>query len=297
MKKIILFVIAIIGCSQLSFGQSVPLFTQYNLNPFVINPAAAGIDKGHQINFNYRSQWTNFPTSPITTVLSYQGQFNRNGLGVILFSDKTGALKYQGISGTYNYQIPISEKYRLSIGMAAQFLRYQINVGETSLKNVDLTDEVVQEALGGVNQLDFNFGAFLQGENGLYAGVSAPHLLNTKLGGSNTFNDLSYLSKHFFGLVGYRTKGKSINFEPSVLVRKVANTPFQVEINNKFWFLEDQLMAGVSYRTAEQTVALMFGFDIDRKYGFYYSYDASFNEISNYHIGSNELTLRVRFGN
>lgn len=297
MKKIILFVIAIIGCSQLSFGQSVPLFTQYNLNPFVINPAAAGIDKGHQINFNYRSQWANFPTSPVTTVLSYQGQFNRNGLGLILFNDQTGSLTYQGASGAYNYQIPISEKYRLSIGLAAQFLRYQISVGEASLDNIDLTDEVIQEALGGVNQLDFNFGAFLQGENGLYAGISAPHLLNTKLGGVTTFNDLSYLSTHYFALVGYRTQGKSINLEPSVLVRKVANTPFQVEINNKFWFLEDQLMAGFSYRTAEQTVALMFGFDINRKYGLYYSYDASFNEISNYHNGSNELTLRVRFGN
>jgi type IX secretion system PorP/SprF family membrane protein len=296
MKKIFITIIAVVCTWQFGIGQSVPLFTQYNINPFVINPAAAGIQKGQQIHFNYRAQWTGFPTAPTTGVLSYQGQFNRNGVGALLFNDNTGALNYQGAFAAYNYQFPISDSYKLAVGLSTQFLRYSLDVNSNSFEGVDMTDQVIQEALEGVNQLDVSFGIFLQGENGLYAGISSPHLLQTRFDASSEFNDLSYLSTHYFALVGYRTKGKKVNFEPSVLVRKVVNTPFQVEINNKFWFANDNLMAGLSYRTAEQTVALMFGTMINDKFGFYYSYDAGFNEVSNYHNGSHELTLQLLIG-
>ncbi len=296
MKKVFITIIAVICIWQVGIGQSVPLFTQYNINPFVINPAAAGIHEGQQVHLNYRAQWTGFPTAPTTSLLSYQGQFNRSGVGALFFNDNTGALNYQGAFGAYNYQFPISDSYKLAVGMSAQFLRYNINVNSGSFTDIDMTDQVIQEALEGVNQLDFSFGAFLQGENGLYVGVSAPHLLQTRFNASSQFNDLSYLAAHYFALAGYRTRGKKINFEPSILVRKVVNTPFQVEVNNKFWFANDNLMAGVSYRTAEQTVALMFGAMINDKFGFYYSYDAGFNEVSNYHAGSHELTLQLQFG-
>jgi type IX secretion system PorP/SprF family membrane protein len=296
MKKVFITIIAVVCVWQVGIGQSVPLFTQYNINPFVINPAAAGLQEGQQVHFNYRAQWTGFPTAPTTGVLSYQGQFNNNGVGALFFNDNTGALNYQGVFGAYNYQFSISDDYKLAVGLSTQFLRYSIDANSNSFTNIDMTDQVIQEALEGVNQLDFSFGAFLQGENGLYVGLSAPHLLQARLNASTEFNDLSYLATHYFALVGYRTKDKAINFEPSILVRKVINTPFQVEINNKFWFANDNLMAGVSYRTAEQTLALMFGAMLNNKFGFYYSYDAGFNEVSNYHTGSHELTLQLVFG-
>ena len=296
MRKIFITIITVVCAWQLGIGQSVPLFTQYNINPFVINPAAAGVQGGQQVHFNYRAQWTGFPTAPTTSLLSYQGGFDRSGVGVLLFNDNTGALNYQGAFGAYNYKFPIADGYKLSAGLSAQFLRYSVDINSGSLEDVDMTDQVLQEALEGVNQLDFSFGLFLQGDNGLYAGISTPHLIQTRFNASANYNDMSYLSSHYFALVGYRTQGKKINIEPSILVRKVINTPFQVEINNKLWFADDNLMAGISYRTAEQTVALMFGTMINDKFGFYYSYDAGFNEVSNYHNGSHELTLQLRFG-
>jgi type IX secretion system PorP/SprF family membrane protein len=297
MKKITLLLFVCAAFSTMIMAQSVPLYTQYNLNPFTINPAAAGMKEGQQINFNYRSQWTDFPTAPVTSVLSYQGRFNNNGVGLIVFDDKTGALNYQGVLAGYNYRIKLSDDHTLALGLATQFLRYSVYVPEALLsEEIDMTDVVLQDALAGVNQLDASFGVMFYAKKGLYGGVSLPGLIQTKLNGTNDFNDFKYLATHFFALAGYKTQGKNINIEPSILVRKVVNTPFQVELNTKFWFLQDQLMAGVTYRTAEQALAFTLGFEINKKLGFFYAYDANFNEISNYNSGSHELMIQYRFG-
>lgn len=297
MKKIIITVIVLAAFCSTTFGQTMPLYTQYNLNPFTINPAAAGVNEGQQINLTHRSQWLNFPTSPKTNVLTYQGRFNNSGLGLLLYNDNTGALEYKGILAAYNYRIKLSDDYTVAMGLSTQLLRYNVDLSDALLaEDLDMSDEVLQDALGGVNRLDASFGAMFYATNGLYAGVSVPNLIQTKLTGTTSFDDFSYLSTHFFFLAGYKTQGKFVNIEPSVLVRKVVNAPFQVELNAKAWFMQDQLMAGVSYRTAEESLALTFGCDINKTFGFFYSYDLSFNEMSNYHNGSNEFMIQYRFG-
>ena len=87
-----------------------------------------------------------------------------------------------------------------------------------------------------------------------------------------------------------------MTFDPSILARKVAGAPFQVELNAKLWFMEDQFLVGTSYRTAEKSVAFLAGVQLAEAFRFVYSYDASFNELNNYHTGSNEITLGVRLG-
>ena len=89
-------------------------------------------------------------------------------------------------------------------------------------------------------------------------------------------------------------KRAKVTFDPSVLVRKVAAAPFQVELNGKLWFLDEQIMAGAAYRTAENSVAFLLGVNIKNTFRVFYSYDAAFDELSNYHHGSNEITLGIR---
>lgn len=275
-------------------GQNMPLYTQYNLNPFVINPAAAGVEDGHRINLSFRSQWTGFPTAPSTRLLSYSGKFGQNGLGAMVFNDRSGGLEYNGALAAYNYHIKLSETSTLAVGLSMQLLRYQLQPDAVTLEGVDLTDEVVIDAINGTNTLEGTAGLFYYNDNGLYAGLSAPNMIQTKLGGSaNTAADLNYLTTHYFAFAGYKMKVKNMTFDPSILARKVAGAPFQVELNGKLWFMEDQFLVGASYRSAENSVAFLAGFNLANTFRFVYSYDASFNELSNYHTGSNELTLGI----
>jgi type IX secretion system PorP/SprF family membrane protein len=284
------------GIHQQSFGQ-LTASTQYLYNPYTINPAAAGLEQGHQIYANYRNQWTGFPTAPTTRMLSYNGQFNKNGLGLTIANDQAGALEYNNISGAYNYQISINETSKLSIGLAAQFQRFTLSLGSAGAEDLDLADPVVADALDGVNSLNFSTGLFYQNTNGLYAGFSTPNLMQTKLNGNaNISGDFNDVAAYYYGLVGYKIKTEKLTFDPSILMRKQIAAPIQVEINAKAWFMNDIFMVGTSFRTQENVLALILGVNIENTFKIYYSYDKSFGTLNNVTNGSNEITLGYVFG-
>lgn len=276
-------------------AQNMPLYTQYNLNRFVINPAVSGVDAGHIINFSHRSQWSNFPTAPVTNLLTYTGKFNRNGIGGMLYNDRSGSLEFTGFLGAYSYHIPINSTSKLSAGLSGQYLQYQLRPEAETLEDVDLTDPLLMDAMDGTNTLDASFGLYYYNDNGLYAGFSTPNIIRTKLGGSDMGTE--FLTAQYYGFVGYKIATKNAIFNPSLLARKVTGAPFQVELNGQVWLANEQLMLGATYRTAESTLGLLFGFQIAKTFRAFYSYDASFNELSNYHSGSHEITLGVRLGN
>lgn len=282
---------------QTAFGQ-LTTSTQYLYNPYVINPAAAGLHGGQNVYANYRLQWVGFPTAPKTAMLSYNGRFNKNGLGLTIANDQAGALERNNISAAYSYYIPLSESSRLSVGLAAAYQRMTLSLNSIDRENTNLADPVVADALDGVNILDFSTGVFYQNDNGLYAGISVPNLLQTKLNGNaNISNDFNDIAAYYYGLVGYAIQKDKFTFDPSILVRKQEGAPLQMEINAKVRFLNDLFTVGTSYRTQENALGLIFGVNIENSIQFYYSYDTSFGVINPYSGGSSEITLGYIFGN
>jgi type IX secretion system PorP/SprF family membrane protein len=271
----------------------MPMYSQYNFNPFVINPAMAGIENGHIVNFGYRSQWVNFPTSPTQRILTYNGQFNKNGLGLMFYNNVAGSLEFTGAMAAYNYNIPLTTASNLSLGISMQMFRFQLRPEESTLTNLDLTDPVVIDALNGTNTLESSFGAYYTHTNGLYAGISTPNLIQTKLGGTDNIETGEGTDAQIFGFVGYLFKTKDLIIDPSLLMRKSSGTPVQLELNGKVWFLDKTLMLGSYYKTGENTLALMMGANLENTFRFSYAYEASFNDLSNYHNGSHTFILGV----
>ncbi|MFK7946944.1 MAG: PorP/SprF family type IX secretion system membrane protein [Saprospiraceae bacterium] len=300
MKNRILTVIIccfVLMFQETAFGQ-LTTSTQYLYNPYVINPAAAGLNGNQNIYANYRLQWVSFPTAPKTAMFSYNGRFNKNGLGLTVANDQAGSLERNNISAAYSYYIPINESSRLSVGLAAAYQRFTLSLNSNDRENINLADPVIADALDGVNTLDFSTGVFYQNDNGLYAGLSVPNLLQTKLNGnadiSNDFNDFA---AYYYGLVGYAIKKDKFTFDPSILLRKETAAPLQMEINAKVRFMNDLFTLGTSYRTQDNALGFIFGVNIENKVQFYYSYDTSFGVMNAYNGGSNEITLGYIFGN
>ena len=90
-KALIITLILIPICSKL-WGQQDPMYTQFMLNPYVINPAIAGTNNYYQIRSNHRFQWIGLSDAPITNTLSFYGPLEKQpmGIGGYIFSDVIG---------------------------------------------------------------------------------------------------------------------------------------------------------------------------------------------------------------
>src|SRR5687768_2566333 len=74
MKSRILYILIILcGVGSLVNAQQLPFYTQYVLNPFVSNPALAGIENYWDIKMSHRNQWQGIEGSPQTTYFTVNG--------------------------------------------------------------------------------------------------------------------------------------------------------------------------------------------------------------------------------
>ena len=88
MKKLILFIASFCFLTALN-AQEEAVFNHYTANKLLINPAAAGFDRGHHDLFlNVRNQFTGFPGAPETYSFSYNGPIGRSlGVGALLSTE------------------------------------------------------------------------------------------------------------------------------------------------------------------------------------------------------------------
>jgi hypothetical protein len=103
--------------------------------------------------------------------------------------------------------------------------------------------------------------------------------------------------QYFTFLMGYRfdVSGYDIKLEPSVFMKRLDNIDFQVDMNLKASFLQDQLIGGISYSTgAGDRFGFLIGTQL-KAFKLYYSYDVSFEPLQDYANGSHEVTLGFRW--
>ena len=102
-----LFVTALLMCTLYSRAQVLnPLQSIYFQNPYLYNPALAGMDDNININLAYRAQWTEFAGTPKTTSFTTDFQpTEKVGLGINIEEDQAGLLTQTNILGTYAYHV------------------------------------------------------------------------------------------------------------------------------------------------------------------------------------------------
>src|SRR5579871_3854385 len=109
MKNILLLGM-ICTCACQSIAQQDPLYSQYINNPFVINPAYAGLTDNLNLSLSYRSQWTGLDGSPKT--VNANGHIslldNRVGAGLMIVSDQIGNSTTNEVFGSYSYRVHVT---------------------------------------------------------------------------------------------------------------------------------------------------------------------------------------------
>ena len=302
MKKQFLFLYTLLF-SITGFAQQEPLFTQYKILGYTINPAMAGSQEMQELRLGYRSQWRNFPGAPTTATISFQGAMDEKSAGGILaFTDIMGPTQRSGLQLSYAFHVPIGQpgisgQTKLSFGLGGKVLQYHFRAESTYFQ--DRSDPAIMEAAQGMVIGDAAFGAYLYNDR-FFAGFSAPNILQsdfyTGVSSANSRSVISRLYRHYFAFFGYRFDYSQLSIEPSVMIKKVHNTPYQIEGNVRFLMLEEKVFVGLSYRT-DWLMSMMFGVHA-KNLQFTYSYDfmTPNAEPGLLYGGTHEFTLGIDIG-
>ena len=298
-------------------AQQVPMYSQYVMNGFLINPSYAGNDGYTTLNLTAREQWIGIPSSPSTYAVSFQTRLLRNsyiqrstsvrkeivkptresrvGLGGYIFNDRNGIIRRTGFELAYAYHIGI-DRYgsQLSFGLASTVYQFAIDLDGAVVADID--DEFLNNYDRVVFIPDFNFGVSYTAEK-FYLGFSATQLFRGSLTLGNTAKNPRTELGHFFltGGVKIPLAGNDWILEPSALIKSsdMILKASQMDITTRIYYREDY-WAGISYRTQDALIMLL-GFTYDRFY-FAYAFDFALTDIRKHSFGSHELSFAVKFG-
>lgn len=296
MKKQITLVLVLI--STIVQAQQLPTFSQYMLNPYIINPAAAGIQNDTRFFLHYRNQWMGFSNSPKTFAITFETPLNDNkvGLGFQFQNDQSHILVNNAGKLSYRYTLDLNSEHRLGFGLYGGFMQRRINY--SAIENADLEDPSLftQDLTGSV--FDAGFGTWYTWKT-LEAGFSIDQMLNNKFEFTDdiTGNNTSFQSIRHFTLNAaytYQFKNEDWAIKPALVARSFqgANVNFEATAIGKW---KNMLWAGAGYR---QNFGLIFlaGIEVAEQLTFGYSYDYSLNDIKYYNAGSHEVLLSYKFG-
>ena len=151
--RCILLLAALSFFFETSLAQQVPMYSQYIMNGFLINPSFAGRDGYTTINLTVREQWVGLDQAPGTYAASFQTRILKNsfisrstavrkktimptkggnvGIGGYVFNDENGIMRRTGFQAAYAYHITMgntgSYPNNLSFGLALTAYQFAIN--------------------------------------------------------------------------------------------------------------------------------------------------------------------------
>jgi len=308
-------------------GQQLPIYSQYMMNAFLLNPAVAGHEGYTAINVTAREQWLGFKDAPGTYAVSAQTRLLKNsfisrsasvrkrkrvisrsgrvGYGLYAYTDMAGAFSRSGLQGTYSYHIPLRAS-QLSFGVSLN--GYQFRINDEKMRLLDVDDQLLLETKKSAFIPDANFGVYYTDAH-LYAGISAMQLFQSplKMGGDKDGPGFKMV-RHYFLMAGYRFEvGNELLMEPSFLFKTTEKFIAQIDVNLKM-YIRENYWVGLSYRTGgsysiiEESMngkgsaaIIMAGLRYE-KYYFGYAFDYTFNAIGARTLGSHEIIAVVKFG-
>ena len=154
-------IILLLVCETLK-SQQFPIYSQYMMNSYLLNPAVAGHEGYTSLNLTVREQWVGITDAPSTYAFSAQTRLLRNsfisksanirrrrkiasrsgrvGMAAYVFSDFNGAFNRTGLQGTYAYHIPL-DRSQLSFGLSLTAFQFRMN--EEKMRLHDTDDELL----------------------------------------------------------------------------------------------------------------------------------------------------------
>jgi type IX secretion system PorP/SprF family membrane protein len=221
----LLFVLA---SFSVAVAQQDPLYAQYIVNPFLLNPAYAGLTDNLNTSLSVRQQWSGLPGSP--TIVNANGHIslldNKMGAGLMISSNSVGATTINEVFGSYSYRINLTEDKVLSFGLQAGASNYRFDNSKLNPQN--LTDPLYQGNIS-VTKPMFGAGIILKSDK-FFISLSVPRMLKSSLQAGGVQQTLYTQTIYLMGSYLF-TLSDRLRLKPSVLVKEVAGAPISVDLN------------------------------------------------------------------
>ncbi|MDP5158661.1 MAG: type IX secretion system membrane protein PorP/SprF [Flaviramulus sp.] len=285
--------IALFSCT-VGVAQQLPQFTQYMYNTISINPAYAGSREALSIVGLHRSQWVGFQGGPITQTLSIHTPLrnDRIGLGLSFIEDDLGPQNFSYLYADFSYAIPTGTNGKLAFGLKGGFTQFSFDT-DFRLDQANINDPLI---FGIEDRWSPNIGAGIYwSTERLYAGLSAPRILNNDINNRNDFEALERIS-YYLTAGGVIDLTKTIKFKPAALIKATNGAPISYDLTANFLFNEKFWLGG-SYRINEQTAAIggIVDFQVSRQLRIGYAYEKPISDIADYTTGTHEILLIYEF--
>ncbi|MBE2209153.1 MAG: PorP/SprF family type IX secretion system membrane protein [Saprospiraceae bacterium] len=293
MKKILLLSIVVVAALMKVQAQDQAIFSHYNINPVLIHPAAAGFSGQHQLLFNARMQWTGFPDAPKTFMAQYNGPLSKSfGIGFGVLSESAAQLQRTRAQLNYAIRFPLGDDWEMAAGFSTELHQIRLT-GDVTGSVFDQSDRIIDANMDGVRFLDASVGVYGTFRKNTFGGLSFTNLVRSRLDGLVVSDEKESLFNYYVFYLGHKFEVEDLKFtlEPSVMARQIRDVPFQLDINLKAGFLDDQLLAGVSYRSLG-VMGVMLGVQVS-PFNLYYTYDVSFQRFQQFNSGAHEVTIAL----
>jgi len=312
MKKALYIVLMSLGIGSQISAQQAPLYSQYMLNGFLLNPAVAGSEGYTAINLTAREQWVGFKDGPGTYAMSFQTRIKKKshisrtaavkrkrrpntrggnvGLGGYVFNYRNGAMNRIGIKGTYAYHIQFPNS-QLSFGLS--LVGYQLKLDDDKIK-LEIEDDNLWSGIHkSVIIPDADAGVYYTTRD-FWVGFSVDQMFESVLKFGDAGYDKLVMERNYYLMGGYDyVIRKDFTFSPSALVKYAENGKWQADFSAKGYFQQSFWM-GLTYRTG-RSVIVMAGLSVDR-FVFGYAFDIGLTSIMKYSYGTHEFTFVAKLG-
>ena len=291
MRKILL--ITFISCqTYLAVAQSLPTFRQFNLNPFLFNPAFNAIDNYTEVSLVHRQQWLKIDDAPVASGIAAQfALYSRISIGLSVVTQESVALRNTLAKTIFAYKIPIAKDQILSFG-----LTFGVGYNDLDLEGVDYSnDPAILNASDNKAYADASFG-LMYSFKGLKFGFALPRLFGQPYISPQKLanNDFSQLLNHLYSLsYKFEISPDLFSIEPYFFYRLTRDNQNSWEAAT-FIYFKERIWTGASYHDT-QGVAFFLGMAIN-KFRFGYSYELPPTDGGFTSTSSHELQLNLRIG-
>lgn len=292
MGRITFLLLMLFACDAV--GQQATQYSHFVTNYLMINPAVTGSAPCLDLKMGYRKQWAGFEGAPTTAygaVHGVAGEKKRNfhGLGGMVETDSQGPIANTSIYGLYAYHMKVSRNAMLSLGVAAGFMQYRVQLADLNFSNND--DPLLD--IGGSSYVlpQINFGMWLYKKD-RFIGMSFRNLTANRL--PNFSGDSQAKSRMHFSM----TAGKLIDmsqdftFRPAVHIKYVGKSKMAMDVQATVDY-SNKFQLGLGYRAGRYLTALA-KVDVFDYVTVAYAYDLTMNSLRYASPHTHEITIGIQ---
>jgi len=287
-KSLLLFLLSLSFISNSLIAQDQIVYSQFFMNPYLINSAYVGSTGFSTFSGSFRQQWKGIDGAPTRGYVSFHTPLENNlSIGGLAFNDNDAYINTSGVKASAGYLMQLDRK---------QFLRFGFSVGGGYTGyDVEPNNDKVLASLSSSAFLLADLGISYY-YNNWNLGLSIPNLIGREVVTTESVAPIQIAPHENLTLnANYRHFiNRDLSIEPHIIYRfSYVNMPqFEiatiVHIGHAVW-------AGVNYRQ-EAGVAALLGFKIKEEWAIGFAYEYGSTELDGFSSGSMELSLGYNMG-